>query len=236
MYPSRAHIDPMRRYACFFLTIAFFCAASSRGCFGQGSESLQITVLDGQGAVVRGASITLVSRDGTDAVRTALTAENGVSFLQPLPSGTYNLEIVSPGFKKLEMIGIHLANSESRKISVNLEVSSVGCGIYPPSVFYEPQVGNINLSGKFQDLSNGALGNAIFKIKISGHGKTFDATSSKDGSFQFSSLEPGKYKLTAKSKGYSPVPYLDILITQGNLTSVIFSVVRKNETHIVLCE
>jgi hypothetical protein len=160
-----------------------------------------------------------------------------VSFLQLLPHGIYNLEVVSPGFKKLIMIGIELANNESRKITVTLDFPDSACGVmFRPSIFYEPQIGDINLSGKFQDFWNGGLGHARFKLKISGHGKTFGATSSKDGSFQFPSLDPGKYNLTAKSKNYSPVPSVDILITQGNLTRLVFPVARKNETRVLLCQ
>jgi uncharacterized surface anchored protein len=216
-----------------FLAVLLLIAAFSPGCAAQEAATLNVTVQDVTGAVVSGASLTLVSPQSS---RNAKTAENGVASIQSLPPGKFSLEVASPGFTKYVMQNIVLHNKESRDLSVTLQVSSLGsCGTFQPAISYESQAENVSLSGKFNDIWDESVGGAVFEVTISGQGKVLHTTSSKDGTFQFTDLLPGKYSLVSKSKAYYPLPKSEILITHGKLTRIIFPVVRKHETRTTLC-
>ena len=55
-------------------------------------------VLDGSGAVLPGATITLTN-ENTNQVQTTVSGENGTYVFAQVPVGSYRVEIALPGFK-----------------------------------------------------------------------------------------------------------------------------------------
>src|SRR5690606_28458637 len=67
--------------------------------FGQaGVANVTGTVKDGQGNVVPGATVTLISDQGTS--RTATTNSIGIYSFPSIATGAYRIEVEAPGFKK----------------------------------------------------------------------------------------------------------------------------------------
>ena len=66
--------------------------------------SLQGTVTDAQGAVVPGATVTLVDKE-TNRTLTAITNENGVYVFNALAPRPYTIDVELTGFKKAVLRG-----------------------------------------------------------------------------------------------------------------------------------
>src|SRR6478672_5814158 len=80
----------------------FFLMFASLGVYSQaGTSSVTGTVVDGQGNIVAGASVTLIS--GQNSRRTTETNESGVYSFQSVQPGTYTIEAEAKGFKKASL-------------------------------------------------------------------------------------------------------------------------------------
>jgi hypothetical protein len=89
-----------------------------------GSSSVRGTVKDPQGNVVVGASVTL-SNPSTNFSRTATTTDNGQFGFEPIPPGTYRVEVEAKGFKKAVLNDVHALVSKPTDVGVQLEVGAV---------------------------------------------------------------------------------------------------------------
>lgn len=94
----------------------FFAAANNGDIIG--------VVRDQSGAVLPGVSITVVN-EGTGAVRTAVTAENGEYAVTLLPPATYTITAELPGFKKDVRKGLVLHVDDKLRIDLTLSVGDV---------------------------------------------------------------------------------------------------------------
>ena len=65
------------------------------------------TVTDAQGAAVAGADVTIINIGTNDKTLVKTNAE-GVYRVPELPVGTYEIDVVSKGFKKIERSGLKL--------------------------------------------------------------------------------------------------------------------------------
>jgi hypothetical protein len=83
--------------------------------------NLSGTVTDPSGAVVPGAKISIQNAE-TQAVRQAVTNNAGYFSATELPTGAYNVSAELKGFKKWQGTGIALTSSDSRTLSIHLEV------------------------------------------------------------------------------------------------------------------
>src|SRR5690349_24248031 len=81
---------------CFHITVA-----------QQRTGSLRGQVSDGLGALVVGASVTLIAADGTQ--KTAVTNNEGIYNFNSVPSGPYTLRVVAPGFGLYEKTELTIA-------------------------------------------------------------------------------------------------------------------------------
>ncbi|HTH36562.1 MAG TPA: carboxypeptidase-like regulatory domain-containing protein, partial [Pyrinomonadaceae bacterium] len=88
-----------------------------------GTSSVTGTVTDQQGNAVAGASVRLISTQGT--TRTAVTNDNGVYQFPSVQTGSYTLEIESAGFKKSSVSSFQALVDNVAKIDVALEVGAV---------------------------------------------------------------------------------------------------------------
>src|SRR5262245_50928984 len=82
------------------IVVALTVLCADCALFAQVSTSrLTGTVQDVSGAVVAGATVTL-RNEGTGALRTANSAENGSFTFDAIPTGMYTVEVEAQGFKK----------------------------------------------------------------------------------------------------------------------------------------
>jgi len=80
-------------------------------------------VADPQGAVIRGAVVTLTSND-TNVVRTTNTNESGLWQIQSLLPGRYHFTVASPGFNTEQRTGITLQAADVKQFDVRMAIGS----------------------------------------------------------------------------------------------------------------
>src|SRR5712671_1750698 len=109
----------------FVLVAAFVLALVAVAVQAQaGSSSVRGTVKDPQGNVVAGAAVTL-SNPETNFSRTATTTDNGQFSFEPVPPGTYHVDVEAKGFKKAIITDVHALVSKPTEVGVQLEVGAV---------------------------------------------------------------------------------------------------------------
>jgi hypothetical protein len=87
-----------------FIIFSVICvlAAGANSIYAQGTTGqISGTVIDPNGAVVQGASVT-VSNQETGLSRTTTTGDDGIYSFQLLPPGRYKVEVTASGFQKNE--------------------------------------------------------------------------------------------------------------------------------------
>ncbi len=81
------------------------------------------TVLDPSGAPVAGATVSAINQ-ATNEVRTFTTQATGDYSFPVLPSGTYTIRVVDPGFQTFEQKGIVLQVDQNVTVTASLQVGS----------------------------------------------------------------------------------------------------------------
>jgi hypothetical protein len=112
------------RYAIFSLTLLVLTMSGSVFLHAQAvSGTILGTVTDSTGAIVANAQVTIVLT-GQSAVHTSVTNESG-NFTEPnLPSGTYTVSVVAPGFKKETRENIALLTNTTTRVDISLATGS----------------------------------------------------------------------------------------------------------------
>ena len=82
------------------------------------------TVLDESGAVLPGATITLINT-GTDQTQTAVTDAAGAFLFPQVPVGTYKVSIAMQGFKGVEYNDVIVAVGQEYSLTARLELGDV---------------------------------------------------------------------------------------------------------------
>src|SRR5215471_16096764 len=105
----------LRTIACLFLAAALVAfAQTDRG-------SITGTVSDPAGAVVANASIEARNTE-TGVVYPTVASGTGNYTIGQLPVGTYELTVVSPGFKKYVRPGLIIQAAQTIRVDAGLEV------------------------------------------------------------------------------------------------------------------
>src|SRR5438552_10417861 len=81
------------------------------------------TVFDAQGAVVPGAAVT-VTDEGTGAVYNGKTTGEGTFTIPGLPSGSYSVVIVAPGFSKWTTTKVQVVTAQEANMKAILQVGT----------------------------------------------------------------------------------------------------------------
>ena len=87
--------------------------------------SLNGTVKDTTGALVKGATVTLTDTDKQVVVRTLTTGDEGEWTAPNLLAGNYSISIESPGFKKVVQGDIKLDVGQRRTVDMTLEAGNI---------------------------------------------------------------------------------------------------------------
>src|SRR6202035_5107227 len=80
----------MRALRASFLLLVALAAASA--------ADLRVKVIDPQSAAVWGAQVSLFSKGSDAALRIAATSAEGIANLGDVPSGSYQIQVLAPGF------------------------------------------------------------------------------------------------------------------------------------------
>src|SRR5262249_55172281 len=88
-----------------------------------GSATLRGIVKDENGALLTGASVTVIN-EATKAERKATTNREGIYVLSSLLPGTYSVSVEHSGFKKSEQTGLILSPSDTRGLDFTLQVGA----------------------------------------------------------------------------------------------------------------
>ncbi len=100
------------------LPLAAFQAATPRG------GGIWGVVRDASGALVPKARVT-IALVGSDRKEFAVTPDTGQFAVQPLPEGTYSVEVAKPGFAKLGLQGIVVKPGQMTEVQAILNVGQV---------------------------------------------------------------------------------------------------------------
>lgn len=109
------------------LSASFAVLLMFAGLAGWGQESranLEGRVTDPQGALVPGASVTVVS-EATGVKQTTSANEQGAWVVRFLNPGTYKVTVSAPGFKTAERKGVTLQTADIKQLDMTLEVGQV---------------------------------------------------------------------------------------------------------------
>lgn len=205
---------------------------------GQAVARLNGVVLDQAGAEVPGSSVTLFS---LAKVRETTTDESGKFEFGALPAGTYELRVERPGFQTWTMESLRVDESMTRTVSITLQVGPTGgCDQMLPTISYEERPDRVNLVGTVSDYSKGPLDKAVVTITLDRSGRDDWTETGRNGEFNFSGLEPGKYTLKVVRKGYVERAGISFWVTESSLTKIAHVYIarksRKSEHWVILCE
>ena len=89
-----------------------------------GTSAVRGTVVDQQGQLVQGATVTLTSND-TKTVRTQITKENGAFAFDLIPPGSYKLEAEAKTFKKAIAPEIRALVARTTTVDLTLEIGNI---------------------------------------------------------------------------------------------------------------
>ena len=117
--PVTVSLGQTLRYLLLGLCLAMPCLVSA-----QQSGNLNGTVTDESGSAIANAQVTVTNTGEGNVFKTA-TNSVGEYSAPALEPGTYNLQIIAPGFKKFEATGIVLRVSRTERIDAKLTVGSV---------------------------------------------------------------------------------------------------------------
>ncbi|HEV8430168.1 MAG TPA: carboxypeptidase regulatory-like domain-containing protein [Pyrinomonadaceae bacterium] len=88
-----------------------------------GSATLRGTVKDPQGAIIRGAVVTLVNEQKKDE-RSAKSSEDGTYTFTAVSPGTYTLKAEAPGFKTAAQTNLKVETSSTQGVDIAMEVGA----------------------------------------------------------------------------------------------------------------
>ena len=137
--------------------LLFSLLASSSAVAQTGNSSVRGTVLDQQGNVVVGATVTLTSPEKS-FTRTQTTTESGSYLFNTVPPGTYRLEVEAKGFKKAVLADVQARVDTPLEVNIPLEVGditeaiSISAGETAPLNTTDATIGNTFESRRIQEL------------------------------------------------------------------------------------
>ncbi len=107
-----------------FLTSALMIVLVTASAWAQaGTSTVNGTVADPQGSAVIGATVKLISAQGT--TRTAISNDSGTYTFASVQPGTYRIEVEMSGFKKATISNFQALVDSSSTVNISLEIGQV---------------------------------------------------------------------------------------------------------------
>ncbi|HZS44637.1 MAG TPA: ankyrin repeat domain-containing protein [Blastocatellia bacterium] len=101
---------------------------TDRQAAGENGSSISGTVIDANGAVIAGASITLVNQS-IDVSYTATTDEDGIFKFSNLDVSLYLIKVAASGFKTTEVKDVNVTEGKELRPKISLQVSGDGATV-----------------------------------------------------------------------------------------------------------
>ena len=139
------------------------CVMFASIAFAQGNGSIGGSIKDPVGAVVSGATVTIVN-DATGLTQTAITGETGAFIFPQLPPGTYRIAVEVNGFKKKENSNIVLPVASR----VNVGEIALEIGNLTETVTVSADAGAIQLQSDSGERSNIVTNRQLRDIQLNG--------------------------------------------------------------------
>ena len=117
------HLSRKQFLTLFLIVLALLAGSRSPAAAQSFRGGINGSVADESGAVVAGASVTVVN-DGTTATRTAVTSSAGEFAFQDLPVGSYTVTISASGFSEEKVQKVMVSAGSLYTLPVKLAVSS----------------------------------------------------------------------------------------------------------------
>ena len=115
----------LRRLACCYLSLlTVFAVLIAPAAAQQTLGSINGTVLDGSGAAVPGATVTVTNAQ-IDFTRSAISQSNGFFQIFNLPIGSYTVKVTHEGFDTTELPGITVQEARTTTLNASLKVGQV---------------------------------------------------------------------------------------------------------------
>src|SRR6266550_3595940 len=102
-----------------FWTLSLLLLCSSAFAQGTASSALSGTVLDKNGAVIKGGSVTATNK-ANGQTRTATTNDNGEYRIDLLPAGLYDIKVSATGFGDLTSENVQLLVGQTNNLDFNM--------------------------------------------------------------------------------------------------------------------
>src|SRR6185295_6503202 len=113
------------RELCFIWGLVVLLSIGSMTAFAQtGTSAVRGTVVDPQGKVVSGATVTLTNTE-TNTSRNQTTSESGVYVFELVPPGLYRVDVEVAGFKKGIVTNIQALVAKPTEVNIQLEIGAV---------------------------------------------------------------------------------------------------------------
>src|SRR5258708_23874753 len=135
------------------LLVLAFCALPAYAQYRAGTQGV---ILDPQGAVIEGATVTLTNLE-TDKTIQVTSDANGVYNFLGLPPGHYRIEVEKAGFKKKMVDNLSIAGEQTQGMNLTLDVGGVSETVIvsgddiPP---LDTETGNISGTLNSQEIQN----------------------------------------------------------------------------------
>lgn len=105
------------------LVLVLLASIPAQPALAQFRASLRGTVTDQTGAIIPGATVTLVDKD-TNQTRSSVSDAGGIFNFNALPADHYSLSAESPGFKKKDISQVVLIPDQPNVLNIQLELGS----------------------------------------------------------------------------------------------------------------
>ena len=105
-----------------FVVLMLFCASALGQ--GQGNSAIRGSIKDPQGAVVAGATVTLMNPE-TNFTRTTTSNDSGQFSFESIQPGVYKVEVEAKGFKKAVLTQVGALVSKPTDLDVAMEIGNV---------------------------------------------------------------------------------------------------------------
>ncbi|HBB93939.1 MAG TPA: hypothetical protein DC054_00990, partial [Blastocatellia bacterium] len=115
----------IKRYLLRLCVFSLLLTVTASAAWGQSpnTASMNVTVVDQNGAVVRGAKVSVVNT-ATGATREAVSGDDGTSTIAALPlTGKYKVSVTMTGFTAQDATGLELRAGETATVKVKLVAS-----------------------------------------------------------------------------------------------------------------
>lgn len=109
----------------------------------------------------------------------------------------------------------------TKKISINFLAIAIFCLLFSTGQIFA-QAGSGAITGIVADVNGAVVPNATVKLVSNAKGTELSTTASSDGIYNFTSLEPGKYTVTASGGGFGEQK-LDVEVQVGRKTDANFT-------------